>query len=59
LAITASAQTADDKVLAQGNPALTQNMVEKSRGVFEFAFGGVLTDRKISLSKRADKAMAK
>jgi hypothetical protein len=44
LAITASAQTADDKVLAQGNPALTQNMVEKSRGVFEFAFGGVMTD---------------
>ena len=44
LEITASAQTADDKVLAQGNPALTQNMVEKSRGVFEFAFGGVMTD---------------
>jgi hypothetical protein len=36
--------TTDDKVLANGNPPLTQNMVEKSRDLFEFTFGGALND---------------
>jgi hypothetical protein len=44
LTITTFAQVDSDKILAQGNPALTQSMVEKSRGVFEFAFGGVMTN---------------
>ena len=38
------AQTTDDKVLAQGNPALTQTMIDKSREVFEFTFGGALNE---------------
>lgn len=42
-AASALAQTAD-KILAQGNPALTQTMVDKSREVFEFAFGGALSE---------------
>jgi hypothetical protein len=38
------AQNSADKVLAEGNPVLTQTMVDKSREVFEFAFGGALTE---------------
>ncbi|HEY0427243.1 MAG TPA: hypothetical protein VGC76_05515 [Pyrinomonadaceae bacterium] len=41
---TAFAQTTDNQVLASGNPPLTRDMVDKSRNVFEFAFGGALTD---------------
>jgi hypothetical protein len=44
LTATAFAQTSGDKVLAAGNPALTQSMLEKSRGVFEFAFNGAFTE---------------
>ena len=45
LTVSALAQTTNDKVLAQGNPPLTQGMVDKSREVFEFAFGGTLTEK--------------
>ncbi|HEX8247681.1 MAG TPA: hypothetical protein VF599_05900 [Pyrinomonadaceae bacterium] len=34
----------NDNVLANGNPPLTQSMVEKSRDVFEFTFGGALNE---------------
>ena len=44
LAITVSAQNANDQVLVDGNPALTQNMVNLSRDVFEFTFGAAMTD---------------
>jgi hypothetical protein len=44
LAITVSAQNADDIVLVDGNPALTQRMVNLSRDVFEFTFGAAMTD---------------
>jgi hypothetical protein len=38
------AQTINDKVLVQGNPALTHTMIDKSREVFEFTFGGALNE---------------
>ncbi len=45
LVITSRAQTAtNDNVLVDGNPPLTQSMVEKSRDVFEFTFGGALNE---------------
>jgi hypothetical protein len=43
LLMSVSAQTAGNQVLASGNPDLTQSMIDKSREVFEFVFGGVLT----------------
>jgi hypothetical protein len=39
-----SAQTTNDAILVNGNPALTQTMIDKSREVFEFAFGGTFTE---------------
>jgi hypothetical protein len=44
LTMTVLAQNADDKVLVDGNPALTQKMVNLSRDVFEFTFGAAMTD---------------
>ncbi|HLM02713.1 MAG TPA: hypothetical protein VK400_16795 [Pyrinomonadaceae bacterium] len=45
LVITLPAQTTrNDNVLVDGNPPLTQSMVEKSRDVFEFTFGGALNE---------------
>jgi hypothetical protein len=40
----AAAQTGTETILVSGNPALTESMIDKSREVFEFTFGGVFTD---------------
>ncbi len=44
LTATTFAQMSADKVLVEGNPALTQTMLDKSREVFEFTFGGAFTE---------------